>query len=71
MERGIGGMRVQRREESGAAGAEDQEIGAQAAHHVGRQPRSALRVRSSDHRLTPSAASAAARFALASASTLA
>jgi hypothetical protein len=39
MERGIGGMRMQRREESGAAGAEDQEIGAQAAHHVGRQPR--------------------------------
>ncbi len=33
MERGIGGVRMQRREESGAAGAQDQEIGAQAAHH--------------------------------------
>ena len=73
VERGIRGMRVQRGEESCAAGTEDQEVGAQAAHHAGRSAAQGLPrgLRSRAHRLTPSAASTAARFALASASTAA
>ena len=80
VQRGIRRVRVQRGEEPGAAGAEDQDVGAHAAHHVAPAGRSAhscgsrradRRSRGLGDRLTPSAASAAARFARASASTAA
>ena len=45
VQRRVRGVRVQRREESGAAGAEDQEIGAQAAHHSSRPLRTIFRSR--------------------------
>jgi hypothetical protein len=38
VQRGIRRMRVQRGEEPGAAGTEDQQVGTQATHHVRRPP---------------------------------